>query len=136
MCAGYHGSKQMMTIASLSSTGPFPASHAINGFLCHAGAGLAELGQVNEAFKPFAHTLFSQDRVGVDLSQETKATNETIRHSIESLLTLLSPHFMRDAATRILEFLIRQYRQASVCCSLCISDTRGWRLNCYVWGWQ
>ena len=110
--------KYVVTIASLTFAGPFSVRHAISDLLCHAGAGLSELGQVNEAFKPFAYTLFRQDRVGMDINQETNASNETIRQSIESLLILLSPYFMRDAATRILEFLIRQYRQGSVCYSL------------------
>ena len=73
-------------------------------------AGLAELGHLNEAFKPFAYTLFRQDRIGMDIDQQTRAANETVRQSIERLLTLLSPYFMRDAATKVLEYLIRQYR--------------------------
>lgn len=73
-------------------------------------AGLAELGNLNEAFKPFAYTLFRQDRIGMDIDQQTRAANETVRQSIERLLTLLSPYFMRDAATKVLEYLIRQYR--------------------------
>ena len=102
----------------MPSTDHFSVPHAINDLLCHFGAGLAELGQLNEAFKPFAYTLFRQDRVGMDINQETSAANETICQSVESLLTLLSPYFMRDAAMRVLEFLIRQYRQGSVCYSL------------------
>ena len=73
-------------------------------------AGLAELGEVNEAFRPFAYTLFRQDRIGLDTDQQTRAANDTIQQSVERLLTMLSPYFMRDAATRVLEFLIRQYR--------------------------
>ena len=73
-------------------------------------AGLAELGEINEAFRPFAYTLFREDRIGLDTDQQTRAANETIRQSIERLLTMLSPYFMRDAATKVLEFLIRQYR--------------------------
>ena len=73
-------------------------------------AGLAELGNLNEAFKPFAYTLFRQDRIGMDIDQQKRAANETVRQSIERLLTLLSPYFMRDAATKVLEYLIRQYR--------------------------
>lgn len=46
----------------------------------------------------------------MDIDQQTKAANETICQSIERLLLLLSPYFMRDAATKVLEFLIRQYR--------------------------
>ena len=99
----------------MPSTDQFSVPRAVNDLLCHVGAGLAELGQLNEAFKPFAYTLFRQDRVGMDINQETSAANETICQSVESLLTLLSPYFMRDAATRVLEFLIRQYRQGSVC---------------------
>ena len=107
----------------MPSTDQFSVPHAINDPLCHVGAGLAELGQLNEAFKPSAYTLFRQDRVGMDINQETSAANETIRQSVESLLTLLSPYFMRDAATRVLEFLIRQYRQGSVCYSVSGSAT-------------
>ncbi len=73
-------------------------------------AGLAELGDINEALRPFAYTLFRQDRLGLDTDQQTRAANETIRQSIERLLTMLSPYFMREAATKVLEFLIRQYR--------------------------
>ena len=72
--------------------------------------GLAELGEIDEAFRPFAYTLFREDRLGLDTDQQTDAANETIRQSIERLLTMLSPYFMRDAATKVLEFLIRQYR--------------------------
>ena len=104
--------------ADIARTDRFSAPHASIDLLCHAGPGLAELGQLNEAFKPFAYTLFRQDRVGTDISQETNVANETICQSVDSLLTLLSPYFMRDAATKILEFLIRQYRQGFVCCSL------------------
>ena len=105
----------MVTTAPMPSTDQFPIPHAVTDLLCHVGTGLAELGQLNEAFQPFAYTLFRQDRVGMDINQETSAANETIRQSVESLLTLLSPYFMRDAATRVLEFFIRQYRQGSVC---------------------
>ena len=73
-------------------------------------AGLVELGYLNEAFKPFAYTLFRQDRIDMDIDQQTTTANETVRQSIERLLTLLSPYFMRDAATKVLEYLIRQYR--------------------------
>ena len=75
-----------------------------------SATGLAELGEINEAFRPFAYTLFRQDRLGLDTDQQTRAANETIRQSIERLLTMLSPYFMREAATKVLEFLIRQYR--------------------------
>ena len=46
----------------------------------------------------------------MDIDQQTRTANETVRQSIEHLLTLLSPYFMRDAATKVLEYLIRQYR--------------------------
>ena len=78
-----------------------------------SAAGLVELGHLNEAFKPFAYTLFRQDRIGMDIDQQTRTANETVRQSLERLLTLLSPYFMRDAATKVLEYLIRQYRWPS-----------------------
>ena len=65
---------------------------------------------MNAAFKPFANTLFKHDRVGVEREQQTKAANEKADASIASFLTLLSAHFMSEAATQVLEFLIRQYR--------------------------
>ena len=77
-----------------------------------ARAGFAELCQLNEAFKPFSKTLFRPDRVGLERDQQNRAANEKLEQSLASFLALLSPHFMSEAATQVLEFLIRQYRQA------------------------
>ena len=87
----------------------------VSAFLCTPAdeavlAGLAELCEINEAFKPFTKTLFRRDRVGVEREQQTRAANEKTDASLAAFLTLLSPHFMREAATKVLEFLIRQYR--------------------------
>lgn len=65
---------------------------------------------MSEAFRPFASTLLKRDRVGVEREQQSKAANEKTDASITSFLTLLSAHFMSEAATKVLEFLIRQYR--------------------------
>ncbi len=74
-------------------------------------AGFAELCEASEAFKPFAKTLFASSRVGAEREQQTRAANEKTDASVASFLTLLSAHFMSEAATKVLEYLIRQYRQ-------------------------
>ena len=69
-----------------------------------------ELCQADDSLKPFLNTVFRRDRVGLDRDHHNKAINEKMDQSLSALLTLLSRHFLKDATTKVLEFLIRQYR--------------------------
>lgn len=73
-------------------------------------AGIVELCQSDDALKPFLNTIFRRDRVGLERNHQNKEAMEKMDQSLASLLTLLSRHFLKDAATKVLEFLIRQYR--------------------------
>lgn len=64
----------------------------------------------HDALKPFLNTIFRRDRVGLERNHQNKEAMEKMDQSLASLLTLLSRHFLKDAATKVLEFLIRQYR--------------------------
>lgn len=46
----------------------------------------------------------------MDRDLQTKDANDRIDQSIATFLSLLSRHFLKEAAAKILEFLIRQYR--------------------------
>lgn len=71
-----------------------------------------ELCQADDSLKPFLNTLFRRDRVGLEREHQNKAINEKMDQSVTGFLTLLSRHFLKDAATKVLEYLIRQYRYA------------------------
>ena len=78
-----------------------------------ATAALAELsaGPSGDArLGAFAGSLFGPSSVSFERELHTREENARVDRSVVALLRLLSPHFLRAAAHRVLEFLIRRYR--------------------------
>ena len=78
-----------------------------------ATAALAELsaGPSGDArLGAFAGSLFGPSSVSFERELHTREENARVDRSVVALLRLLSPHFLRAPAHRVLEFLIRRYR--------------------------
>ncbi|KAL2917305.1 snoRNA-binding rRNA-processing protein utp10 [Polyrhizophydium stewartii] len=73
-------------------------------------AGLQELALVNPAFASFGESLFSDSLKEQDRGLLTRAENAKLDALIAKFLRMLSPHFLRKAAFKALEWLIRRFR--------------------------
>uniref|UniRef100_A0A0D9W7V0 BP28 C-terminal domain-containing protein n=1 Tax=Leersia perrieri TaxID=77586 RepID=A0A0D9W7V0_9ORYZ len=72
-------------------------------------SGLEHLGDVDNRFRRYSNTLFSENSLEVNREQQTFKENEELNKSISSYLRLLAGHLQLPAALKTLEYLIRRY---------------------------
>ena len=73
-------------------------------------AGYEQLIRLDAHFEPFARTLFGSVDLDIEREQQTEEQNQRVDQSLERFLSILSPFFLRPAATKILEYLVRRYK--------------------------
>ncbi len=73
-------------------------------------AGLEDLCKQEPRFAAFRESLFSQASVALNRDLQTREVNDKIDVTVDSLLLLLSDHFLSPAAFKVLEYLIRRYK--------------------------
>jgi U3 small nucleolar RNA-associated protein 10 len=71
--------------------------------------GLEHLEGVNERFRRYRNTLFSETSLEVNREQLTTKENDKLNKSISSYLRLLAGYLQLQAAMQTLEYLIRRY---------------------------
>lgn len=72
--------------------------------------GLAELAKLDARFADYATTIFSDASLHYDRAVKSGKENEQLNKDISSFLILLSPYFLVQPASSVLEWLIRRYR--------------------------
>ncbi|KAF2935198.1 hypothetical protein DAI22_04g215400 [Oryza sativa Japonica Group] len=72
-------------------------------------SGLEHLEGVNERFRRYRNTLFSETSLEVNREQLTTKENDKLNKSISSYLRLLAGYLQLQAAMQTLEYLIRRY---------------------------
>ncbi|KAF0894489.1 hypothetical protein E2562_039200 [Oryza meyeriana var. granulata] len=72
-------------------------------------SGLEHLGDMDERFRRYSNTLFSETSLEVNREQLTSKENDKLNKSISSYLRLLAGYLQLPAALKTLEYLIRRY---------------------------
>jgi len=76
-------------------------------------AGLRELADAEPRFEPFGRSLFGPAALGLERAQRSAEENARLDALLAGFLQLLAGFFLAPAATKALEFLVRQYRRAA-----------------------
>lgn len=72
--------------------------------------GFEQLIRLDLRFEPFTRTLFGGAGLDTERDQLTEEDIRRVNSSIEGFLGILSPFFLRPAATKTLEYLVRRYK--------------------------
>ena len=72
--------------------------------------GLLELIAADASFAPYEQTLFAESALQYSRRMQTAEQNGKLDRRVEGFLTLLSAHFLSQAAQKALEYLLRHFR--------------------------
>ena len=61
-------------------------------------------------FEPFTRTLFGNGGLDIEREQQTTEESKKVNKSLDGFLEILSPFFLRPAATKTLEYHVRRYK--------------------------
>jgi U3 small nucleolar RNA-associated protein 10 len=71
---------------------------------------LEDLVQIDQRFAPFRETLFSRAAKQTERKMLTPEKLQHLDDSISKLMRLISPYFLKRAAHKVCEYLIRQFQ--------------------------